>query len=156
MISNGPDLYDGLAVASDISPSESNSVYITESPDNESIYFLIYSPGTRYVPHADTQGPQPSQARMEGCGTSAFIMYHTDLYDFLLSTLQFTVMSFTNKKLLIYEREEDMEGGGSISTFEFSQIYTVRTLRPGEHEQVRVKPSDVKKILLVSHIMNPW
>lgn len=62
-------------------------------------------------------------------------------------------MSFTNKKLLLYEHEEDMEAGGPISTFDFSQIYTVRTLRPGEHEQVRVKPSDVKKILVVRHTL---
>ena len=61
------------------------------------------------------------------------------------------VMSFTMKRLLIYEREEDMEtdGPGPITTLEFSQIYTVRTLRPGEHETLRVKQSDVKKILVV-------
>ena len=34
--------------------------------------------------------------------------------------------------------------------FLLSQVYTVRTLRPGEHETVRVKQSDVKKILVVS------
>ncbi len=31
----------------------------------------------------------------------------------------------------------------------YSQIYTVRTLRSGEHETFRVKPSDLKKILVV-------
>ena len=29
------------------------------------------------------------------------------------------VMSFTMKKLLIYEKEEDMETGGPITTYEF-------------------------------------
>ena len=68
-----------------------------------------------------------------------------------LPVCQFMVMSFTMKRLLIYEREEDMEtdGPGPITTLEFSQIYTVRTLRPGEHETLRVKQSDVKKILVV-------
>ena len=60
------------------------------------------------------------------------------------------VMSFTTKRLLIYDREEDMENGpGPITTLEFSQIYTVRTLRAGEHETFRVKQSDLKKILVV-------
>jgi len=30
-----------------------------------------------------------------------------------------------------------------------SQLYTVGTLRPGEHETVRVKQSNVKKIIVV-------
>ena len=68
----------------------------------------------------------------------------------LQHTDQFMVMSFTTKRLLIYDREEDMENGpGPITTLEFSQIYTVRTLRAGEHETFRVKQSDLKKILVV-------
>ena len=64
------------------------------------------------------------------------------------------VMSFTTKRLLIYDREEDMENGpGPITTLEFSQIYTVRTLRAGEHETFRVKQSDLKKILVVRSIV---
>jgi len=64
----------------------------------------------------------------------------------------FMVMSFTTKKMLIYEREEDLETGAPISTLEFSQLYTVGTLRPGEHETVRVKQSNVKKIIVLSYI----
>jgi hypothetical protein len=68
--------------------------------------------------------------------------------------LQFMVMSFTTKRLLIYDREEDMENGpGPITTLEFSQIYTVRTLRVGEHETFRVRQSDLKKILVVSSMV---
>lgn len=64
------------------------------------------------------------------------------------------VMSFTTKRLLIYDREEDMENGpGPITTLEFSQIYTVRTLRAGEHETFRVKQSDLKKILVVRNML---
>jgi len=58
-------------------------------------------------------------------------------------------MSFTTKRLLIYEREDDMESGSYLNSLEFSQIYTVRTLRAGEHEAFRVKQSDLKKILVV-------
>ena len=69
------------------------------------------------------------------------------------SLTQFMVMSFTTKRLLIYDREEDMENGpGPITTLEFSQIYTVRTLRAGEHETFRVKQSDLKKILVVCRV----
>ena len=68
--------------------------------------------------------------------------------------LQFMVMSFTTKRLLIYDREEDMENGpGPITTLEFSQIYTVRTLRAGEHETFRVKQSNLKKILVVRSVV---
>ena len=43
-----------------------------------------------------------------------------------------------------------MQTHGPILMFQFSQIYTVRTLNPGEHEILRVKQSDLKKILMVS------
>ena len=59
------------------------------------------------------------------------------------------VMSFKMKKLLLYEKEEDMEGGGFFTTYEFSQIQSVRTLKAGEHETFRIKQSDLKKILVV-------
>ena len=58
-------------------------------------------------------------------------------------------MSFTMKQLAIYE-DEDALSRGAILTFAFSQIYTVRTLNHGEHEILRVKQSDLKKILMVS------
>ena len=58
-------------------------------------------------------------------------------------------MSFTMKQLAIYD-DEDALSCGAILTFAFSQIYTVRTVNPGEHEILRVKQSDLKKILVVS------
>jgi chromosome segregation ATPase len=64
----------------------------------------------------------------------------------------FMVMSFTNKQLTIYEDESAMQTHGPILMFQFSQIYTVRTLNPGEHEILRVKQSDLKKILMLSYI----
>lgn len=63
---------------------------------------------------------------------------------------QFMVMSFTMKQLAIYEDEEALQSQGPILSFQFSQIYTVRTLNSGEHEILRVKQSDLKKILMVS------
>ena len=60
------------------------------------------------------------------------------------------VMSFTNKQLAIYDDEESLQTQGPIVMFLFNQIYTVRTLNPGEHEILRVKQSDLKKILMVS------
>ena len=78
--------------------------------------------------------------------TRLYIVYNAHY----MISLQFMVMSFTTKRLLIYDKEEDMENGpGPITTLEFSQIYTVRTLRAGEHETFRVKQSDLKKILVV-------
>ena len=62
---------------------------------------------------------------------------------------QFMVMSFTMKQLAIYEDEEALQSQGPITSFQFSQIYTVRTLNSGEHEILRVKQSDLKKILMV-------
>ena len=59
------------------------------------------------------------------------------------------VMSFTNKQLSVYDDEEALSNRPPIFTFEFSQIYTVRTLNPGEHEIMRVKQSDLKRILMV-------
>ena len=59
------------------------------------------------------------------------------------------VMSFTNKQLAIYDDEEALQTRDPIMIFQFSQIYTVRTLNPGEHETLRVKQSDLKKILMV-------
>ncbi len=59
------------------------------------------------------------------------------------------VMSFKMKKMLIYEKEDDMETGGPVTTYEFSQIHSVRTLKAGEHETYRIKQSDLKKVLLV-------
>jgi hypothetical protein len=38
------------------------------------------------------------------------------------SPLQFMVMSFKMKKLLIYEKEDDMETGGPLSTYEFRYV----------------------------------
>ena len=58
-------------------------------------------------------------------------------------------MSFTMKQLAIYEDEEALQSQGPITSFQFSQIYTVRTLNSGEHEILRVKQSDLKKILMV-------
>ena len=58
-------------------------------------------------------------------------------------------MSFKMKKLLLYEKEDDMESGGPITTYEFNQIHSVRTLKNGEHETFRIKQSDLKKVLVV-------
>lgn len=56
------------------------------------------------------------------------------------------------KQLALYDDEEDQV---PILTIKFSQLYTVRTLHPGEHEVLRVKMSDLKKILMVGHLMVP-
>ena len=37
-------------------------------------------------------------------------------------------------------------------TLEFPQIYNVRLLKPGEHESVRVKANDAKRVLLLAYI----
>ena len=34
---------------------------------------------------------------------------------------------------------------------EFDQIYSVRTLEQGEHERVRVKPNDAKRVLQLAY-----
>ena len=65
-------------------------------------------------------------------------------------------MSFTNKQLSVYDDEEALSTRPPILTFEFSQIYTVRTLNPGEHEIMRVKPNDLKKILMVRGSGGLW
>jgi hypothetical protein len=65
-------------------------------------------------------------------------------------SLQFMVMSFTNKQLAVYEDEDSLQTKDPLMLYQFSQIYTVRTLNPGEHEILRVKQSDLKKILMVS------
>uniref|UniRef100_A0A1X7V8G1 non-specific serine/threonine protein kinase n=1 Tax=Amphimedon queenslandica TaxID=400682 RepID=A0A1X7V8G1_AMPQE len=65
----------------------------------------------------------------------------------------FLVLSFTNKKLLIYDRPEDM--GTDIPpsfTLELSQVYSVRSLTQGEHERVRIKPNDSKRVLQVAYV----
>ena len=62
---------------------------------------------------------------------------------------QFMVMSFTNKQLAMYDDEESLQTRDPIMTFQFSQIYAVRTPNPGDHELLRVKQSDLKKILMV-------
>ena len=35
---------------------------------------------------------------------------------------------------------------------EFSQLYSARLLQPGEHEKVRVKPSDAKYVVQLAYI----
>ena len=60
------------------------------------------------------------------------------------------VMSFTNKQLAVYDDEDSLQTKEPLMVFQFSQIYTVRTLNPGEHEILRVKQSDLKKILMVT------
>ena len=35
---------------------------------------------------------------------------------------------------------------------EFSQLYSARLLQPGEHEKVRVKPSDAKFVVQLAYI----
>lgn len=62
---------------------------------------------------------------------------------------QFMVMSFTTKQLVLYDNEQSV---GAIFIIQFNQLYTVRTLNHGEHEVLRVKQSDLKKILMV----NQW
>ena len=42
--------------------------------------------------------------------------------DYVYCVLQFMVMSFKMKKLLIYEKEDDMETGGPITTYDFRYI----------------------------------
>ena len=37
-------------------------------------------------------------------------------------------------------------------TLEFPQIYNVRLLKAGEHESVRVKANDAKRVLLLAYI----
>ncbi|CAI8056927.1 Rho-associated protein kinase 2, partial [Geodia barretti] len=64
----------------------------------------------------------------------------------------FMVMSFTNKQLAVYEDEDSLQTKDPLMVYQFSQIYTVRTLNPGEHEILRVKQSDLKKILMLSYI----
>ena len=64
--------------------------------------------------------------------------------------LQFMVMSFTRKELAIFDDEDALQSRSALLTFTFSQIYTVRTLNQGEHEIMRVKQSDLKRILVVS------
>jgi predicted nucleic acid-binding Zn-ribbon protein len=64
----------------------------------------------------------------------------------------FMVMSFTNKQLAVYEDEDSLQTKDPLMLYQFSQIYTVRTLNPGEHEILRVKQSDLKKILMLSYI----
>ncbi|KAL5456925.1 hypothetical protein EMCRGX_G034152 [Ephydatia muelleri] len=62
----------------------------------------------------------------------------------------FVVMSYQTKKLMIYNSPNMEEA--PITTLEFSQLYTVTTMKPGEHETYRVKQSDVSKILLLSYV----
>ena len=66
---------------------------------------------------------------------------------------QFVVLSYTTRKLLIYEKEDDM-GSAAVPhlTLEFPQIYNVRLLKAGEHESVRVKANDAKRVLLLAYI----
>lgn len=62
-------------------------------------------------------------------------------------------MSLTNKKLHIYEKQEDMGTDTPPQfTLELGQIYSVRTLEQGEHERVRVKPNDAKRVLQLAYI----
>ena len=63
--------------------------------------------------------------------------------------MQFMVLSLMMKQLAIYDNEEALQTHGPIMTFQFGQIYRVRCLKPGEHEILRVKQSDVKMILMV-------
>ena len=63
------------------------------------------------------------------------------------------VLSFTTKKLVIYEKPEDM--GTDVPptfTLELSQVYSVRTLAQGEHERVRIKPNDSKRVLQLAYV----
>lgn len=64
----------------------------------------------------------------------------------------FVVLSYVSKKLILYDKEEDM---GTEATpyimLEFGQIYSVRTLEQGEHERVRVKPNDAKRVLQLAY-----
>lgn len=64
-------------------------------------------------------------------------------------------MSFTTKQLALYDNEESIESERAIFTIQFDQLYTVRTLNHGEHEVLRVKQSDLKKILMVSQWVGP-
>lgn len=65
------------------------------------------------------------------------------------------VMSFTTKQLALYANEQSIDSEGTIFTIQFDQFYTVRTLNHGEHEVLRVKQSDLKKILMVSQWVGP-
>jgi hypothetical protein len=65
----------------------------------------------------------------------------------------FVVLSYTNRKLLIYSKQDDMGTDSSpIITLELSQIYSVRTLEQGEHERLRIKPNDLKMVLQLAYI----
>ena len=79
-----------------------------------------------------------------------------DITMMLTLSLQFMVMSFTNKQLAVYEDEDSLQTKDPLMVYQFSQIYTVRTLNPGEHEILRVKQSDLKKILMVSGSRLYW
>lgn len=46
-------------------------------------------------------------------------MYMSRNFTYPPSCLQFLVMSFKMKKLLIYEKEDEMETGGPLSVYEF-------------------------------------
>ena len=43
-------------------------------------------------------------------------------------------------------------GDTPIQMLEFNQICSVRTLKQGEHERMRVKPNDASKVLHISYV----
>lgn len=40
-------------------------------------------------------------------------------------------------------------------TLDFSQVYSVRTLEQGEHERVRIKPNEAKRVLQLAYVDQP-
>ena len=59
------------------------------------------------------------------------------------------------RRLSMYNKEEDAETGDKpLFHFDFSQIYHVRTLQAGEHEDNRVKPKDTLRVIQLSYISN--
>lgn len=40
-------------------------------------------------------------------------------------------------------------------TLDLGQLYSVRTLEQGEHERVRVKPNDAKRVLQLAYVDQP-
>lgn len=62
------------------------------------------------------------------------------------------MLSYVARKLVLYDHEEDMgTQAAPYLLLEFGQIYSVRTLEQGEHERLRIKPNDAKRVIQLAY-----
>jgi chromosome segregation ATPase len=65
----------------------------------------------------------------------------------------FAVLDFHRRRFALFSKEEASDTGEKpLYHFDFSQIYHVRSLQRGEHEDNRIKPQDTLRVIQLSYV----